>query len=147
MILQGRNWPASGGWSQVAADAPVQPVYAMSGQGAIKDTISPAIAVTAGQTIAVEAWIRTTSQGNATTEAVGVWLNALISSSTRQYPPMIYLRPQDISAAWTPYRRLYVIPATVVSISAIITMRANALAGTYQVCGTRISIIGAMPAP
>lgn len=83
----------------------------------------------------------------ASTGGVGIWLDIALASGSSVFPQVIDIPPSALPAVWTPYRALYTLPADAVMIRPFTTVRTNVTAGTFQVCGGQLSIIGSMPLP
>lgn len=149
-ILQGRRlWPApSSSWTAVdAPGAPDQPVWQAVGNGVLRDCQSQFAPVKPGQTLAWSIWLRALVAGTDAASFPFVALTTKRTTGVDGYPTLLYLTPMSIPAAWTYYQGTFVVPADVLSVAARPTVRETVTAGVYQVCGARLSIVGAMPVP
>lgn len=148
-ILQGRgSWPLPlNGWSlAIAPDAPVGPVWQVTATGGQQNCGPAYMQAPPGRTVLISAWLRAVIPGaGLPTSGVGIWLDVRLATGSSVFPKAIDVAPANVPTTWTPYQGLYVLPANAVSIKPFATLRTSVTAGTFQLCGARLSIIGAMP--
>lgn len=144
--LQGQGgWAATGGWvAAQVSDAPEDRVWQALGAGALSDTVSPLVNVTAGMVLRAEAWLRATVPGTGT-GAVGLQLTIKSASGILSYPSLKTLGAGSVPSSWIRLGGFYTVQSGTVTVQLRAAVRPEVKDGVYQVCGARMWIVNGMP--
>ena len=149
VILQRPGLWSTVRWSAVSVpDAPAFPVWQCPGNGTVGDTTSPSIKVHAGQVLLLDGWVRagSTIPSAGTLNALALTYNAELGNA--RWANLVKIPAATLTNSWRFVRTVYAITNPLVTtVSMRVSVRQDVPSGYVQMCGMRMSVIGAMPVP